>query len=48
MREQRNCGYPKSRDQADSAKNSKVLTVDIEINRLGLWISKTKHPAQSL
>ena len=31
MREQKNCGYKKSRDQEDSAKNSKVPTVDIKI-----------------
>ena len=28
---QRKYGHPKSRDQDDSAYNSKVLTVDIEI-----------------
>ena len=34
MKENRNCGYLKSRDQTASALNSKVFTVDIEINNL--------------
>ena len=35
MREQRNCSYAKLKDQAYSAKNSKVPTVNKKIMRLG-------------
>ena len=35
IREQRNCGYPKSTDQADSAENFKVPNVNIKIKRTG-------------
>ena len=40
MREHR-----KWRDQADSAQNTNVPTVDIEIKGLGLWVSNTKVPS---
>ena len=40
MRVQRNCEYLKSRDQADSAKNLKLPTLDIKIMLSEIWNTK--------
>ena len=42
MRVQRSCEYLKSRDQADSAKNLKLPTLDIKIMLSEILVSNTK------